>query len=270
MRPLAFQKPTPERRPVAALIALNAATFLICLVGQILFSKNMTSLSPQDFLGLPSLLHRLARMPWTPITYMITHTDILHLIFNMLWLFWFGDIITAVRTPAKVLILYVTGGIAGAAAYITDALVSPYSHTLYGASASILALMAYAAIIVPDIRVRLIIFGEVKLKWLASACILLAFIGIGGSSLPAHLGGSAAGLIAALAEKRRRHSDTTRHFSHTDVKRFKKAAVKAVQTDRERLDSLLDKIRLSGFEALSDREKDELKSISRKLENHKK
>lgn len=269
MKPLVFQSISPQRRPVAILIAVNVVIFLLCFIGQLLASRHIIPFSPQTLLGLPSSLTALAAVPWTPLTYMFVHTDILHLIFNMLWLFWFGEIIAAERTPRRTIAVYFAGGLAGAAAYIIFSLIRVSSHTLFGASASILALMAYAAVIAPNFPVRLVFIGVIKLKWIALACTLLAFVGIGGSSLPAHIGGSLAGLIFALPRRHTKPSTPIARFTNTDVRRFKKAAIHSAKSDQERLDVLLDKIRLSGFDSLSPREKEEIKLISRRMENHK-
>ena len=62
----------------------------------------------------PLFLHRI----WTATTYMVTHYDFLHLLFNMLWLFWFGRMLLTTLSERHLLWLYVGGGLFGASLYI--------------------------------------------------------------------------------------------------------------------------------------------------------
>lgn len=76
---------------------------------------------------------------------------------------------------------------------------------LCGSSAAVIAVMAAAGILSPDLEVRLFLFGNVRLKWLAIVCVALTFIGVGNESLGglyAHIGGLAFGVVFALAKKK--------------------------------------------------------------------
>lgn len=231
---------------------------------------------------------------WTTVTYMVTHYDFLHLLFNMLWLFWFGRILVYGLADRHLLALYIGGGLVGAALYIVAfqlfPQLSPPGSYLCGASASVLAIIAAAAVRMPDLPLRLFLFGEVKLKWVAVGCILLTFAGIGGGNVggqAAHLGGVLYGLlfafairkghdpvekIAPAAQKLRRKVTLTvaPPPRRTNVVRDGNAVAKAAEgrlSDATRLDSLLDKIRLSGYSSLTDSERKELNALSQRLQN---
>ena len=77
------------------LIYINIGVFLVIsagsVIGYLLKNENL-SLNILNFFSVPSSLHALLLRPWTVITYMFTHKDILHILFNMLWLWWFGTI----------------------------------------------------------------------------------------------------------------------------------------------------------------------------------
>ena len=73
------------------LIYINTGIFvLIALLGIVLRLFNMTSGSLLNWFELPASLPRLAIQPWSLLTYMFLHANLLHLLFNMLWLYWFG------------------------------------------------------------------------------------------------------------------------------------------------------------------------------------
>lgn len=270
MAPFGFLNIGRERRPLLAIVVINVAVFLICAIGGFLHGRGLIPFDIASFLGLPASTAALAARPWSPLTYMVTHTNPLHLLFNMLWLFWFGAIICTERKPAAVAVIYLTGGIAGAIFYIAAAYLFPSAHTLFGASASILAIMAAAAVIAPNVSFRLFLLGEIRLKWLALICIILAFIGAGGAAFSAHLGGVIAGLLfPRLSTALTKRAAASKQFSPADVYRFKRAVKNSSMRDSRRLDELLDKIRLSGFDSLSAREKDELQSISQRIDPKK-
>ena len=67
---------------------------------------------------LPSGLWLLLRRPWTLVTYMFVHYGLLHILFNMLWLYWLGRIFMEFFSPKQLAGLYLLGGWCGAALYL--------------------------------------------------------------------------------------------------------------------------------------------------------
>lgn len=209
-----------------------------------------------DRLALPvdaaALLHR----PWTPLTYMFTHYEVMHLIFNMLWLYWFGTILLTVFPGRRLLAVYLTGGLAGAATYLLCGLSAslPAAHSMIGASAAVLAVVAATAVTLPRLRIGLMLIGPVEIRWIALAIVVLDVAAIGGNALGAHiahLAGAAAGaafMIVARRMKPRRRTP----LSHNGI------------SDQQQLDRLLDKIRISGYSSLTAEERRTLFEISRK------
>ena len=230
--------------------------------------------------------------PWTILTYMVTQYSPLHLLFNIIWLLWFGRICLMVLSPRGVLKLYVAGGLAGAIFYIPASLVPGLNSAGYlcGSSASVIALMAGAAVIAPDMPLRFL-FGEIRLKWLAAICILLTFAGASTTTAAgqtAHAGGLLCGLLVGWSvrkdklteslipvkngkaghpfKKKRNHQP--RPVSPQAAQNLKRV-LESRPNDQERLDQLLDKIRLSGYNSLSSVEKRELNAISNRLSDRK-
>ena len=127
--------------------------------------------------------------PWTPFTYMFTHYEVMHLIFNMLWLYWFGTLLLTVFSGTRLMAVYLTGGLAGAATYLlfglTASLTAP--HSMVGASAAVLAVVAATAVALPRLRINLMLIGPVEIRWIALAIVALDAAAIGGTSIGAHI-----------------------------------------------------------------------------------
>lgn len=272
-----------DSRALAWLITVNVAVFVILWI--IILSGNALGL-PGNFtmqwLCVPSVPALFIGRCWTLLTYMVTHYDILHLLFNMLWLFWFGRLLMTTLSDRHLLWLYIGGGAFGAILYIAGQATFPAnagSAYLCGASASVLAVMTATAIRTPNLTMNLFLFGEVKLKWIAVACILLTFAGVGGGSAgsqAAHIGGVVFGAAFTLALKR--GFDISKKASmaaktplpkpRINVRRDGNAVAKAASGRLgapARLDELLDKIRLSGYQSLTSAERRELNALSQRL-----
>lgn len=266
------------------LLMINVAVFICVWVATIIGNKaGLAGNFTMQWLCVSSFPATFLRTPWTCLTYMVTQYSFLHLLFNMLWLFWFGRLLQTTLSDRHLLTLYIGGGITGALLYILSSLVAgPSAAYLSGASASVLAIITACAFRTPDLRLMLFLFGEVKLKWVAAGCILLTFLGIGGGNSgaqAAHIGGLFFGIIFSLLLKR--GTDLSKIFAvnrpsgiHLNTPRNVRrdgAAVAKVAANRlsdmERLDQLLDKIRISGYASLTNVEKRELNALSRKIDN---
>ena len=283
---------------IAVFIAIRLAA-IVC----ILFNIDVQSI--ESVVALPHSFSLLAYRPWTAITYMFAHYDVLHILFNMLWLYWFGRIFLFSSTPKQMVVLYFYGGLAGGLLYILAYSYLPYfvgkSALLIGASASIMAIVVVAAIRHHDYNLRLLFIGNVQLKWIAIVTIaidLLSVTDINSGGHIAHIGGAIMGAIYALALNR--GTDITRHvnaaidsiaslFSRDRVskprrvkkpkasKEPKKSAEKETpkatataddtdnKADQAELDAILDKVKRSGYSGLTDEEKKRLFDVSKRI-----
>jgi hypothetical protein len=81
---------------VLRLVYVNVAVFLAVTLVQIFLTLFNVPSSPwMNYLELPAWTEVFIRRPWTLITYMFMHAGVLHILFNMLWLFWFGRLFLA-------------------------------------------------------------------------------------------------------------------------------------------------------------------------------
>ena len=197
------------------LIALNVFIFVALGLLNVLVSLFIGPLGESGlsityyvykYLGLSFDLGTFITRPWSLVTYMFIHSfsDLFHLIFNMLILYWFGRIFQEFLGNRKLLVTYLIGGLSGGLLYMAlfqlpglQGFVSQNS-TLVGASAGVLAVLVAAATLVPEYEMRLIFFGSVKIKYIALFLVLMDLLmltsGNTGGHI-AHLGGAIWGMV---------------------------------------------------------------------------
>jgi len=167
------------------LIYINIAVFiLITIVAVIGFLLNNQTIaeSALNIFSVPSHLKSLLLRPWTIFTYMFLHKDIWHILFNMLWLYWFGKIFLEYLDQRKLVAVYLLGGVSGAVLYIFSFNVFPAfdgvvaESVAIGASASVMAIVIAISAYVPDYTVQLFLFGRVKIKYMALAIFVFTSI----------------------------------------------------------------------------------------------
>ena len=238
---------------------------------------------------VPSVPGELLARPWTVITYMFTHFNFLHILFNMLMLFWFGRIFLQYLTGRQLLSTYLLGGLAGALFYILfvngfPGLREHLGSSMLGASASIMAVVIAISFYVPDYTLYMLFIGPVCLKYIALAFIILDVLMIASYNAGghiAHLGGAVYGYwfitrfrkghdignwvnilldkIAGLFKPRPRlnvsYRKSSGRLSDEEYNRNKVAEQKEV-------DRILDKIAQGGYESLTKKEKETLFKMS--------
>lgn len=200
-------------------VMVNVAVFVIVRVLALVCLLFAVDATPAiELLEMPSNPVKFVHQPWSLISYMFLHYDVMHILFNMLWLYWFGAMFHQIFGTRRFVGLYFLGGIGGALLYMLAYNVLPlFSSTeglLLGASASVLAIVAATAVRQPDYKVGLLFFGQISLKWIAIVTIFIDVISIGSSNAGghiAHLGGALTGAAFALAD--RRGTDITAWFN---------------------------------------------------------
>lgn len=230
----------------------------------------------REYAGFPADLAKLPTRFYTILTYQFFHAGLLHILFNMLWLYWMGRIFLDFLKPRQFHFVYLTGGFAGALLYLLAYNVFPVfatavsQATVIGSSASVMAVIVASATLVPDYSIRLLFLGDIKLKYLALAYIVLDLIGIasadaGGSF--AHLGGAILGFgYIRLLKSGTDWSNLFKRKPKLKVVRNESArqgAKKADAVNQEEIDRILDKISKSGYDKLNKEEKETLFKASK-------
>lgn len=239
------------------------------------------------YLQLPANALSVLFKPWTLVTYMFTQVSFFHLLFNMLWLYWLGMIFLDFLSKKQFVFIYFFGGLAGAALYLLAyALVPVFSESknfnaLIGSSAAVSAIVFATATLVPDFSIRMLFFGNVRLKYLALVFIILDLLGVGGGNAGgsiAHIGGALSGFFfvrqlqkgndwSRLLERKRKKQ--SKHRMRVVSTRTGGAAASTKKptgpppTNQEVIDQILDKISQSGYDSLSKSEKDALFRVSK-------
>ena len=272
------------------LIYINLAVWLIIRIIFVGFRLSGSDGSPLlSWLALPASFDLFITRPWTLITYMFLHFEVLHILFNVLWLYWFGKIFLEYHNQGRLLSIYLLGGIFGGVAFMLAYNLVPIfqqsvsATQLMGASASVIAIVIAIAVYVPNHVIHLLFLGPVKIKWIALISVLLYIIGLSGNNAGgnfAHLGGALWGWIY-MSRLLAGHDMTSGFNRFIDqvfnfTRRRKKLKVKYNYpnadyeynrkkiTEQGEINRILDKIGKSGYDSLTMEEKDTLFKLSKK------
>lgn len=254
-------------------VLINVAVFIAVHIAALCISVAEIDLSLIRWLELPPVFMDALTLPWTFITYMFTHYDIWHILFNLLWLYCFGLVFLDHFSERDFIIAYFSGGIAGAISYLSANAIflQIASNGLLGASAAVLSIAAATVTRAPNYHINLILIGMVKIKWIAVACIAIALLTVGTHNIGghiAHIGGIAAGIIFAIGCKYGWWHKQTRKKKAVILKPLHRQPVSEASAREEaekELDKLLIKVKQSGYNSLSEKEKQKLSDLSKKI-----
>ncbi len=276
------------------LIIINVVVFIVVGVlfvfTQIGGYENAFKIVHSQFLIPPTFAEFITR-PWTIITYAFAHslTDIFHILFNMIALYWFGKLFVEYLGSDKLIALYVLGALAAATFYLLMFNTVPFYKEqsnfpgMVGASGAIYAIMVGAATLLPDYTFFLLFFGPVRIKYIAAIYILISFLGSVGANSGgniAHLGGALMGFVYIKQLQAGVNwggwitsvIDWIKNLFKPRVKvkvTYRKAEPKEKSSSpkkasQEEIDAILDKISDRGYESLSKDEKEKLFNASKK------
>lgn len=260
------------------IIIINAIIFIGLNIVIAITPKNVSS-EVLRFFALSADVSSYYWMIWTYFSYMFTHLGLSHFVFNMLWLYWMGLILSDLYGQKRVLELYIYGGLAGGIVYVLSAFIFPnvsIDSYLIGASAGVMAVMIAIGVLQPNYQVRLPFIGLTSIKYIVLVGFLTSTVvdlnyNTGGKL--AHFGGAAYG--AFFAYYLPRGIDINKPISQWFLK-FKelfsnKPKIKVVHSNKDfkkpksesninqaTIDLILDKISKYGYDSLSKKEKDDL------------
>jgi len=229
-------------------------------------------------------------------TYMFLHEGFLHILFNLLWLYWFGQVFIQELGLKKLLSTYLVGGMVGGLLFVLFYNIFPVfdpvkgSAIALGASASVMAVVVATAVYQPERRMHLILIGPVKIIYLALAMFILTSLvdfSVNTGGKIAHIGGAITG--AVFAYYYRQGKDITKGFDRTMDKiatwftpgkdRMKVTYRRTTEQkppaddirynqqkieEQKQIDQILEKISKAGYDSLSSKEKELLFRMSNK------
>lgn len=247
---------------LTVLVVLNFTLFVLVNVFTHLFYLNLV-----PYLAMPMNEYELIFKPWTLLTYMFLHIDFFHFLFNVLLLYFTGQLFQSILGEKRLLYLYIMSGLSGALFLIIAQMIFPFlsGGYLMGASAAVMGIIAAQAIYTPNFTVHLFFVIQLPFKYFALITFILSTLldfsfNTGGKIT--HIGGALFGLIYAYYLKKGIDFKAFSFFKRKeDAKFFTK---KKFKDDDEYLDFLLDKIATKGYHSLSKQEKEDLFKISQK------
>ena len=185
--------------PLFVLIGINILVFFATSI----VSNSVFGISPalRDQIGVS--YSTFSSQPWTIVTAMFAHDGILHIMFNMLALYFYGMYVMALVGEVRFFLVYFIGGLIGNVFF----LLINHTGNAVGASGAIFALGGLLVVLVPRLKVMIFPIPIPLDLWIA--IIIIALISLSpGVAWEAHLGGLltglAAGYIFKLQARRRR------------------------------------------------------------------
>lgn len=276
-----------QKNALSRLMLINIVIWLICLFISVftwLFNVSDISFVTKLF-AVPADISSLTDKPWSIFTYMFLQEEFWHLFFNMLMLYYGGQIFLQYFTQKQLLLTYIFGGLFGALFFIMSFNIFPVfenmrdSAVALGASASVLSILIAAATYQPEYKLNLFLLGEVKMKWIAIIFVVIDLLSIpkgnSGGHI-AHLGGALWGFLYAFMLRKdfdiymifkrqprikvkSRNTDNHHQRPKTDEQYNAERA-----KEQQEIDKILDKIAKNGYSSLSEKEKEYLFKQSKK------
>ena len=267
---------------------------IICFVFPLFFKTILFlfSLSENFFVGLfelSSSFQDLVFKPWTILTYGFLHSGFFHLFWNMYLLYFSSRLLLNLFNSKIFLKLYFLGIIIGGLTFILSYNFFPVFQDanpyMVGASAGVMSVFIFMSTYSPNLEIKLILFN-IKLRYLGIAFVLLDVIqipyGNSGGHI-AHLGGAFFGffyaqrlqkgldiglpldnLVEKISQLFIRKSKMKTVYKSKDTSDIQNKKSTMVRDHQRRIDEILDKISVSGYESLSNEEKDFLFRIGKK------
>jgi membrane associated rhomboid family serine protease len=280
---------------LVALFTINVIFFLLLITIQVVyffFQSNAGAFNTQvvQYFEMPAGLTKLSERPWTILTYMFTHTRVMHILSNMLWLWAFGYILQELTGNKKLIPIYIYGGLAGALVFIFANYLIPSlqpvigRNSLIGANAGTMAVAVATTTLAPQYRFFKNLNGGIPIWILTIIYIVIDYAGVASLSAPfslSHLSGGLAGfLFVFLLRKEKDGSIWMNNFYNWFMNLFnpykkndsniikekvfyksdgRKPYHKTSNITQQRVDEILDKINQKGYHFLTDEEKNILK-----------
>ncbi|GAC1585046.1 MAG: rhomboid family intramembrane serine protease [Ginsengibacter sp.] len=281
------------------LVAINGIIFIGLTILKILFwavesTPDLYRHYITNWFIMPADYSNLLYRPWTIFSFSFTHTSVIMLISNMLWLWVFGSIFQLIAGNKKLIPLYIFGGVAGAIGFIAAIYLIPNLRPsaafaeLEGANAAILAVAVATTALTPEYRFFRMLNGGIPIWVLTLVYLVIDFAGITSSGAAyhiSHLSGAFIGYMFVVSLKRGRDWSVglnrfydwitnvfNPHKGKAPVIKMRekvfyeigkqKPFTKTPNISQDRIDQILDKINQKGYNALTTEEQAILKKAS--------
>lgn len=263
---------------VDTFIYINLGVFLVAfLVNTLVFLNGNQSNFIVDFFALSKESTQYLYKPYTFITYGFLHIDFIHILFNLITLYYLGNLFLNFFSSKNFITYYLFGSIFGGVFFILSYNYFPVfknsNGVLLGASAGISALLVGLATYVPNYEINLRFIGYVKIWILTLVFLVLTIIlipnGNAGGQI-AHLGGALMGFLLTIFFSFNKSNSKKRNSNLKVIYKNKEKSIEFGLTvhqkqmiKQRKIDGILDKISKSGYDSLSKEERDFLAQASK-------
>lgn len=260
---------------VEKLIYINISVFFVTLLINVFqgLYKNESNFILEWF-SLNANYTEFLSKPWSIISYGFLHAGFLHILMNLIALYYIGNLFIGYFTQKQLLIFYIVGTIFGGVFFLVGynyfPLFKNQTAILVGASAGISAIFVGIASYMPNYQLKIRFIGFVKLWHIAAIWVGLDFLGLAGSNAGghfSHLGGALFGYLY-INQARNKKIDILGNLFNLFKKKEKplktvyksnkkkRPVAKNKSVNQKEIDSILDKIGKSGYDALNKQEKE--------------
>lgn len=259
---------------VEKLIYINVGIFILTTlisVFQGLYKGELNFI--MEWFSLDDEVSYLFRKPWSILSYGFLHGGFIHILMNMIVLYFIGNLFVDYFTQKQLLNFYILGTLSGGLLFLLSQNYFPLfegkSTILVGASAGISAIFIGLTTYMPNYSIQLRFIGFVKLWHLAAVWIGLDVIGLIGTNAGghfAHLGGALFGFLYVNSASNKEISIFDNLLSILKKKekplktvyrsKGKKSTIVNKDSNQQKIDAILDKISKSGYDTLTKEEKE--------------
>ena len=258
---------------VEKIILFNITVYLLPFVLKtVLFLFNIKGLSIVNWFTIDATLSEFILKPWSILTYGFIHGSFSHIFWNMLILYYFGNILKNIFGEKLILNLFLSGIVAGGLTYLISYNLFPVfkgiNSVMIGASAGVMSVLFFLAAYDPQYRIR-IIFFDIKILYIALFLFFYDIIQIplnnSGGHI-AHIGGALWGYYYSV--KYNNGSDLVNSIlsyfkKNTNNKPSVKSKADNKSFNQDKIDEILDKISDSGYDSLTKSEKEYLFKVGK-------
>ena len=258
---------------VEKIILFNITLYLLPFVLKtVLFLFNIKGLSIVNWFTIDATLSEFILKPWSILTYGFIHGSFSHIFWNMLILYYFGNILKNIFGEKLILNLFLSGIVAGGLTYLISYNLFPVfkgvNSVMIGASAGVMSVLFFLAAYDPQYRIR-IIFFDIKILYIALFLFFYDIIQIplnnSGGHI-AHIGGALWGYYYSV--KYNNGSDLVNSIlsyfkKNTNNKPSVKSKIENKSFNQDKIDEILDKISDSGYDSLTKSEKEYLFKVGK-------
>ncbi|MBP6425509.1 MAG: rhomboid family intramembrane serine protease [Flavobacterium sp.] len=254
------------------LIFWNVLCFLVSLLFFYQFQSGVFNFP--NWIALSSDLSVLISKPWTLIGYAFFHHGFGHLFFNMMVLHFSSMLFLTFFNSKQFLGLYLLSALFSGVAFVIGYYFLQLSSAIVGASGAIMAILVATTTYRPLMHVRLLFFGNVKLWHITAVILVLDFMQFRIENTGGHIAHLAGAFFGFIFIKLLQNGIDLSRILNNPFKKSRRAPFRKVHKNypksapkpssrivvkdktQQQIDEILDKISQSGYDCLTQEEKE--------------